>query len=170
MTENQTTNTKSDTNVNQVLADNQKLKQQLLVARKAIEEYRKAGSEQKSLNDKLGARVATIEMERRKDKIANILQGAYKPEELDAKVESFARSGLPFEDIQSIVSPLAEMLKAANEQAKTQEINTKAEELAKTKSASLKSTISKVAIKNAASPEKEEVEIPPWAVLHAGVR
>ncbi len=173
MTENQqSNNTKSDTNVNQVLADNQKLKSQLLVAKKAIEEYRKAGSEQKSLNDKLGARVASIEMERRKDKIANILTGAYKPEELDAKVESFAKSGLPFEEIHSIVSPLAEMLKAANEQAKTTEINTKAEELAKTKSASLpRSQSSKVAIKNAATPAEEQTqtEIPAWAIVSGGI-
>jgi hypothetical protein len=172
LTENQQSNTKQPDNVNQVLADNQKLKSQLMIAKKAIEEYKKSGSEQKSLNDKLGARVASIEMERRKDKIANILTGAYKPEELDAKVESFAKSGLPFEEIHSIVSPLAEMLKAANEQAKSTEINTKAEELAKVKSASLpRSQSSKVAIKNAATPAEEEThtEIPAWAVLHGGV-
>jgi len=171
LTENTQNNTKSDTNVNQVLADNQKLKQQLMIAKKAIEEYKKAGSEQKSLNEKLGQRVASIEMERRKDKIANILQGAYTPEEFDARVDTFAKSALPFEEIQSIVGPLAEMRKAAANIAKETEINTKAEEIAKTKNASLKSTVSKVAIKNAAAPEEEKTtEIPPWAILHAGVR
>lgn len=167
MTENQPV-TKADVqqNVQQLLADNKQLKTQLLTAKKVIEEYKKASSEQKSLNDKLGQRVASIEMERRKDKIASILQGAYKDEEFNARVDSFAKSGLPIDEIKNIVSPLAEMLKAANEQAKTQELNAKAEELAvqKTKSASLQNKpASKVAIKNA-TVEEEVTEVPGWAI------
>lgn len=170
MAETNQTVSKAGPNVNQLIADNQKLKSQLLVAKKAIEAYKQASSEQKSLNDKLGARVAGIEMERRKDKIASILQGAYKDEEFSARVDSFAKSGLPLDEIKSIVTPLAEMLKAANAQAQEQQVNAKAEELAneKVKGASLNKPSSKVAIKNAVT-EDVAPEIPSWAVIHGGI-
>ena len=174
MTENQQNNNAKPDNVNvdQVLADNKTLKTQLLTAKKVIEEYKKSATEQKTLNDKLGQRVASIEFERRKDKIQNILQGAYKEEELNARVESLAKSTIPFEEIQSIVGPLAEMRKATVEQAKAVEINQKAEELAKTKSASIKQvsqSTPKVAIKNAAAPEEEKPEVPAWAIVSGGI-
>ena len=174
MTENQpNNNAKPETvNVDQVLADNKTLKTQLMTAKKIIDEYKKSATEQKTLNDKLGQRVASIEFERRKDKIANILQGAYKEDELNARVESLAKSTIPFEEIQSIVGPLAEMRKATVEQAKEAEINEKAEEIAKTKSASIEQvsqTVSKVAIKNAATPEEEKTEIPAWAIVSGGI-
>jgi len=174
LTENQpNNNAKPETvNVDQVLADNKTLKTQLMTAKKIIDEYKKSATEQKTLNDKLGQRVASIEFERRKDKIANILQGAYKEDELNARVESLAKSTIPFEEIQSIVGPLAEMRKATVEQAKEAEINEKAEEIAKTKSASIKQvsqTVSKVAIKNAATPEEEKTEIPAWAIVSGGI-
>jgi len=174
LTENQpNNNAKPETvNVDQVLADNKTLKTQLMTAKKIIDEYKKSATEQKTLNDKLGQRVASIEFERRKDKIANILQGAYKEDELNARVESLAKSTIPFEEIQSIVGPLAEMRKATVEQAKEAEINEKAEEIAKTKSASIEQvsqTVSKVAIKNAATPEEEKTEIPAWAIVSGGI-
>lgn len=153
-----------------VFKENQKLKQLLLTAKKSIEEHRKTVDTEKSLNEKLSSRVASIEMERRKERIASILQGAYKEEDTAAKIESFAKSSLPFEDIVNIVNPLVEMRNAASEQAKNVEINEKAEELAKTKSASLpKSQSSKVAIKNAASPAEEEPQVPAWAVVSGGI-
>lgn len=166
MAESSQQTTPKQPDINQVLSDNSKLKNQLLIAKKAIEEYKRASGEQKLLNDKLGQRVASIEMERRKDKITSILQGAYTPgEEFEKRVDTFAKSGLPIEEIQSIVGPLAEMKKASLEQAKETEINAKAEELAKTKSASIpKSQSSKVAIKNADVQAEEVTEVPGWAI------
>jgi len=174
LTENQQNNNAKPDNVNvdQVLADNKTLKTQLLTAKKVIEEYKKSATEQKTLNDKLGQRVASVDFERRKDKNQNILQGAYKEDELNARVESLAKSTIPFEEIQSIVGPLAEMRKATVEQAKAVEINQKAEELAKTKSASIKQvsqSTPKVAIKNAAATEEEKPEVPAWAIVSGGI-
>jgi hypothetical protein len=153
-----------------VLKENQKLKSLLLTAKKSIEEHRDTVNVEKSLNEKLSSRVAAIEMERRKERIASILAGAYKEEDKDAKIDSFAKSGLPIEEIQNLVNPLVEMRNAVQEQAKAAEINEKAEELAKTKSASLpRSQSSKVAIKNAATPSEEVTEIPAWAVVSGGI-
>jgi hypothetical protein len=55
---------------------------------------------------KIGARVGAIEMERRKDKIAVILRDAYKGDKLNEKIESFAKSALPYETIHDIVTSL----------------------------------------------------------------
>ena len=170
MAENTSTNVKPTFET--ILQENQKLKQMLLTAKKSIEEHREAAKQEKSLNEKLSSRVASIEMERRKERIATILQGAYKEEDTAAKIDSLAKSGLPFEEIQNIVNPLVEMRNAVQEQAKTAEINEKAEELAKTKSASIpntKSQSSKVAIKNAATPAEEVTEIPAWAIVSGGI-
>jgi hypothetical protein len=154
-----------------VLQENSKLKQMLLTAKKSIEEHREAAKQEKSLNEKLSSRVASIEMERRKERIATILQGAYKEEDTAAKIDSLAKSGLPFEEIQNIVNPLVEMRNAVQEQAKTAEINEKAEKLAQTKSASIpkSQSTSKVAIKNAATPAEEVTEIPGWAIVSGGI-
>jgi hypothetical protein len=170
LAENTSTNVKPT--FESILQENQKLKQMLLTAKKSIEEHREAAKQEKSLNEKLSSRVASIEMERRKERIATILQGAYKEEDTAAKIDSLAKSGLPFEEIQNIVNPLVEMRNAVQEQAKTAEINEKAEELAKTKSASIpntKSQSSKVAIKNATVPEEERTEVPAWAIVSGGI-
>lgn len=55
---------------------------------------------------KLAIRVAALEMNNRMDKIAVILQDAYKGDELHEKVESFAKSALPYDTIHDIVTSL----------------------------------------------------------------
>jgi hypothetical protein len=164
----QQTNTTKPT-FDSVFKENQKLKSLLLTAKKSIEEHRNTVNVEKSLNEKLSSRVAAIEMERRKERIAATLQGVYKPEDTDAKIEAFAKSALPIDEIQSLVNPLVEMRNAVQEQAKAAEINEKAEELAKTKSASIPKSQSKVAIKNAATPSEEVTEVPAWAIVSGGI-
>lgn len=172
----QTTDVKQPS-LDSVLKENSKLKSMLLTAKKLLEEKTKAVEGATSLNKELSTRVANIEMERRKETIATVLKGAYVDEESTAKnLESFAKSNMSVDEIKTFVTPLIELrtatVNATTEQAKQAEINTKAEELAKVKSASVHKSqpTSKVAIKNAAVPTEEvETEIPAWAVIGGGV-
>jgi hypothetical protein len=155
-------------NVEQLNKENEKLRNSLKIAKESIEEFKKTNEKEKSLNEKLSNRVAAIEMERRKERIASILSGAYKTEELDAKIESFAKSGLPIEEIDAIVTPLKESAKAAVEakQAETQKVEA-AETAAKnaSKQVTINKHETKVAMKNAAV-EPQEAEVPAWLLTY----
>lgn len=162
MAENQT-KTASDS---KLLKENQELKKMLLTAKTALEEHKKSGKQKDTVIETLTSKVANIEKERREERIASILQGAYKDEELKEQIESFAKSGMVFEAIEKAVLPLkvANKVAAEQEQAKTTEaqVNEKAAELAKSASKNTKNE-SKVAIKNAAvTHEPAENPVPAW--------
>jgi hypothetical protein len=85
-----------------VLAENEKLKQKLLIATKANEEHVK-------VNESLSQRVGSLEQERRKDQISTILSAAeFEQDGFSDKVNSLAKSSLPIEEINSIFKPLVE--------------------------------------------------------------
>ena len=147
------------TNVGELQAkDNEisKLKGLLFTAKKSIEALKKKNEDEEDKNAKLSSRVAAIEMERRKERISSILQGAYNEEEQTAMVDSFSKSGLPVEEIQKIVAPIIASNKQAAEQAEQvkqqEEVDKQAQELAKSASKLQTQTNtqqSKVALKNA---------------------
>lgn len=149
--------TENQVNLDAVLQEKAVLERKLKVATKSIEEYKKAYGAQKSLNEKLSGKVASIELERRKERIQTILQGAYKEEELPKMVESYAKSGMTIEDIQSANNALINAnnaLKAASAASQ------------KDKEA-LKASNTKVVIKNAAkAEEQQQSEKPAYLVTH----
>lgn len=148
--------TENKPNLDAVLQEKAVLEKKLKVAIKSIEEYRKALGAQKSINEKLSGRVASIELERRKEKIQGILQGAYKEEELTKMIESYAKSGMTIEDIQVANNALVNAnnaLKAASAAS------------IKDKEA-LKASNTKVVIKNAARDEERQSEKPAYLVTH----
>lgn len=86
-----------------------KLKQMLLTAKNVIDEKRKECNQELSkeeLTDRLASRVASIEMEQRKERIAVIIGGLYRKKKVVDRIDDFARSGLPLESIDKIVAPL----------------------------------------------------------------
>lgn len=158
---------KEQPDVNKVLQENEKLKQQLLIAKKSNEEHIKQSEEQKKLNDKLSTRVANIEMERRKERIANILQAKYEDEELTSNVEIFAKSGLPVEDIAKLVSAADKKKKKDNGDKEDEDDSQMSDASVKTppvKNAAIKQILPKVAMKNA-SIESTVPEKPAWLFI-----
>lgn len=164
-----TDNQKSADN-SQLLKENAQLKKLLLTANTALKEHQKADKAKDATIETLTSKVASIERERREEKIASILQGAYADEELKEQIENFAKSGMTFEAIQKAIAPLSaakkKMKDDEEEQDKEAKINEKAVELAK--SASVKQPThgtNKVAIKNAVVEEEQPVnEVPSWAI------
>ncbi len=83
-----------------------KRESQIMIAKQAIEEYKKAHEEDDILRTKIATRVAAIEYGNRADKIANVIRGIFKEEDMNRAIESFTRSALPFEEIDWIVTTL----------------------------------------------------------------
>ena len=166
-----------DNKLEATLKENEKLKAALNLAKKAIDEHKKIAETQKSEAQKLGARMAAIEMERRTEKIADVIKSAYKDEDLSKSLETFAKSSLPVEEIESLVKPLIANNQAAAEAATESKIQEEAEKKAVVLAdAALKQASTnkkhepKVAIKNAAVEEEKEVnEIPAWARVTGGI-
>jgi hypothetical protein len=97
-----TTGNANKVSLEAALAENEKLKQKLLIANEAIKEHTK-------VNENLSARVGSLEQERRKDQISTILSAAeFEQDGFQDKVNSLAKSSLPIEEIHSIFKPLVE--------------------------------------------------------------
>ena len=154
----------------QLLKENAQLKKLLLTANTALKEHQKADKAKDATIETLTGKVASIEKERREEKIASILQGAYADEEFKEQVENFAKSGMSFESIQKAIAPLSAAKKKMEDDEDEKEKDAKVEERAKelAKSASVKSHTSKVAIKNAIVDELP-TEVPAWAQVTGGV-
>lgn len=99
-----------------LMEDNRRLKQLLISANTALKEHHKNYDNQtehershNALSDTIATltgKVANIEKERREEKIASLLQGAYNEDELKRHILKFARSGMLIEDISKAVAPL----------------------------------------------------------------
>jgi DNA-binding SARP family transcriptional activator len=158
----------------QLLKENAQLKKLLLTAQTALKEHQKADKAKDATIETLTGKVASIERERREEKIASILQGAYADAELKEQIENFAKSGMTFEAIEKAVAPLSaakkKLKQEEDEQDKEAKINEKAAELAKNASVGKSYGSNKVAIKNAVVEDTpSEPEVPAWAVIHGGI-
>ena len=99
----------------ELMLENKQLKQLLINENENLQEHKKHNNEieHEKEHKALGAtirflteKVAMIEKERREEKIASILQGAYADEEFKEQVENFAKSGMTFEAIHKTIEPL----------------------------------------------------------------
>ena len=155
----------------QILKENAQLKKLLLTANTALKEHQKTDKAKDATIETLTSKVANIEKERREEKIASILQGAYTNEELKEQIENFAKSGMTFEAIEKAIAPLSAAKKKMEDDKEEEEKDAEVQKAAKelVKSASTGNHTSKVAIKNAVTEELSQPEIPAWAIIHGGV-
>lgn len=99
-----------DIDIDVIKKENQYLKKLLLNANECLKEHKEPDEHENIGLHKavefLTDKVATIEKERREEKIASILQGAYSEKNIKDAIECFAKSGMIYEDIHKAVEPL----------------------------------------------------------------